>query len=942
MYLRIARLVILIALCVLQGNCIYAQQSRRLVDGIVWPHSVDIESDEESIFIRPVSGAVVVLETPSDTSYTVSDDFGRFMFRKVSSRYFRLKVECMGYETWVREFDGDTLKTLPGGIRVELKAAKETLEAAVVKDEAPVFEFVGDTLKYNVAATQQLSDDDMLQDVFCRLPGISMSNNLVKIMGEEVARIYIDGRLVFGDGVENPLRFLAGSEVVSLKVYDQPTREERLGLVPKGSKKERVVNVVTKSKIKTALIAQAIAGYGRNFENTGSEMDNRYAAGVTGNWFSEMNLLSLNVYLNNIGKGNEYSSVSNISSIPSAYSRVGYVGAKLMRKFRDAELGDMLSASYSYGNTKRISQSSLVRTYSPDENWTSRTYEQDNKGLSRSDAHNVKISFMSVSKFIPAVDLSFSAAGNDNNSASKLENIVDGNRDGYNQLMTENDDEYRYSASLTKAFPVGKSYINANVNFVGGYSFGGSLQRDTTLEASSVTSFVSEPQGKNVGIDARVGLNKSVLQGKYYIAMTMMYSYDHSSVNKLRYADAVAEANLDRMTSDVHTYNYDTYAMQLSMNSQAIGALTANVSVMAQYDRQRRDVTMPQQSVDGLNYFSLIPSLMIGHHKGVVANTSLSLIATPVLPSFEQIRSDFDAANPMYVTRGNPSLKKSTNCRFQLAGSYMVGNINSINVVVHASYIDNKITEKTRYLTEDTVIDGYEMTGGTTYMTYDNLDGAVSAQADVSWSTRIKALKLNLNTFLSYGFMRDPSYVEERLNIAHRHNPAVRFKVSSNFSRKYSFELMTRTAASFVYNSRYSDVSYLDQSVSFNTRNKITDWMFVNAEYHYSLRYPFQDNSNILQDHMLNAIVGFRLKKSGVELNITCYDILNRTSSFRTTVQRNYTQTSFTPDFGRIWMVTAVWRFNSTQRGGADLRSRFINSPQLGRDYENTRYLIKF
>lgn len=939
---RIVRLIVLIALCIMQGSYLYAQQPRYFVDGVVWPHLENSRSDESLIFIRPISGAVVTLETPSDTSYSVSDDFGRFFFRKISSRYFTLKVKCMGYETWSKEFDGDTLKTVYGGIRVELREEKETLEAAVVKDEAPVFEFVGDTLKYNVAATQQLSEDDMLKDVFDRLPGISVTNNLVEIMGEEVSRIYVDGRLVFGEEVGNPLRYLAGSEVISLKVYDQPTREERLGLAPKGSKKERVVNVVTKSKIKTALIAQAIAGYGRNFENTGSETDNRYAAGATGNWFSEMNLLSFNVYLNNVGRGNEYSSVSDISSIPSAYSRVGYAGAKIMRKFNDAELGDVLSASYSYGNTKSISESSLVRTYSPDDNWTSRTYEQDRRSLSRKDAHNVQLSFMTFNKYIPAVDVSFSAAGNDMNSVSRLENIVDGDRSGYNQLMTENGDEYRYTAGLSKIFPVGKSHLMADIKFAGGHSFGGSLQRDTTLETSAVTAYVSEPQGRNADVDARLSINRPVLKNKYNIGMAMMYRYQYSSVNRLRYADAVAEANLDRMTSDVHTYNYDTYSMQFSANSQAVGPFTVNVSLIARYDRQRRDVTMPQQKKDGLDYFSLLPSLNFMHLKGVAANTSLGLYASPVLPSFEQIRSDFDAANPMYVTRGNPALKKSTNCVFQMSGSYMLGRANSLNVVVQASYLDNKITEKTRYFTEDTVVDGYEMSKGTTYMTYDNLDGSMSAQTKVMWNTRLRPLKLTLSTVVSYDFMRDPSYVEERLNIAHRHNPSLTFNVSSNFSRKYDFSLKTRTAASFVYNSRYSDVSYLDQGVSFNSRNKITDWMFVNAEYHYSLRYPFQDTGNILQDHMLNAIVGFRLKKSGVELNLTCYDILNMTSSFRTTVQRNYTQTSFTPDFGRIWMVTAVWRFNSTQRGGADLKSRFINSPQLGRDYENTRYLIKF
>ena len=273
----------------------------------------------------------------------------------------------------------------------------------------------------------------MLRDVFERLPGISMENNIVKIMNEEVAKIYINGKLIFGDDITNPLSYLAGSEVISLKVYDQATREERLGLIPKGSKKERVVNVLTRTKINTALIAQAIAGYGRNFETTGSETDNRYTAGITGNWFSEMNMLSANVYLNNVGRTNEYSAVTNISSIPSDYKRVGYAGVRLVKKFRDPEVGDYLSANYSYGNTRSISERSTDRVYLPSENWTSRSYKQESHTLSRSDAHNVGLLFMTINEYIPAITLSFSAADNDMVSESLMENIVDGVRDGYNQ-----------------------------------------------------------------------------------------------------------------------------------------------------------------------------------------------------------------------------------------------------------------------------------------------------------------------------------------------------------------------------------------------------------------------------------------------------------------------------------------------------------------------------
>ena len=924
--------LMLFAMHTMQAN---AQQAKYMASGSVLSHS---EEGDGSV-LTPVSGAVVQLVSPSDTLYTVTDNQGRFAFRKVVSPHCTISVECLGFETWVKEFN--LADPLSGWISVVLKEKKEKIDAAVVRVEAPVFEFIGDTLKYNVASTQKVSGDDMLRDVFERLPGISMENNVVKIMNEEVAKIYINGKLVFGDDIGDPLSYLAGSEVVSLKVYDQATKEERLGLIPKGSKKERVVNVLTRNKINSALVAQAIAGYGRNFENTGSETDNRYTAGVTGNFFSEKTLLSANVYLNNIGRTNEYSAVSDISSVPSAYSRIGYAGVKLVKKFRDAEMGDILSANYSYGNTKRISERSLSRAYLPDENWTSRTYRQDSRTLSRSDAHNIGVSYMSILPYIPHLDLSFSAAGDQMSSISLMEDIVDGVRGGYNQSMSEKRDEYRFASHIGKSFGLWGVNIGADVRLSGGHSFGNTLQRDTTLASSSVTSFVSEPQGKSFKADVNLRIAKSILNNKWILNGNLDYNHQNESVYKLRYEDAVAEANLDMMTSDVHTYKYDTYRATIGMQSQRSVYSMLNVSVAAQYDHQRRDIVMPGKIMDGKDYFSIYPFLSFVYRKGYASRISLNIMARPILPSYEQIRRDFDATNPMYISRGNPDLKMATDYKLEVGGTYMLAQSHSLDFGLVASYVGNRIITKTTYLTEDVTIDDYQMPKGATFSTYDNVDGAMYTQAMLKWVTTIKPLKLKVSAIAKYGFSRDPSYIEEQLNIAHRHVPAATFEISTNFSSKYRVDIKSNTSSSFVYNSRYTDVSYLDQNLSVNSRNKITDWMFINGQYVYSLRHPFEGGASKLQDHMLNAIVGFAIKKSGVEINLTCYDILNRTSSFKTTVLRNYTQTSFSPDFGRIWMVTAVWRFNSTQRGGRKINFGHA-SPALGRDYEKETSRIRY
>lgn len=927
----------------LSGGSASAQQ-KRLVEGSVRVHPDDMEIMTGGVIdIRygMLPGAVVLMQTPTDTIYTTTDDFGRFLFRKVTARYFTLKVESMGYESWERDVDADTLN--PFGINVLLREKKEEIKAAVVKDEAPVFEFIGDTLKYNVAGTQQIADEDMLQDVLGRLPGISLENGLVKIMDEEVARIYINGKLIFGDSVDDPLRFLAGSQVVSLKVYDQASREERLGLVPKGSKKEKVINVVTKAKLTTALIAQAMAGYGRNMETLGSETDNRYAGGLTGNMFSEKTLISANLYLNNIGRNNEYSAVSNISSVPSTYSRVGYAGAKLVKKFGDAEFGDALSASYSYGNKRNISESAQTRTYLPDENWLSRTYNQESRTLSCGDAHNVAFSYMSASKYIPAVDLSFSVEDNERRAESLMENTVDGVRDGYNQLMEEHGRDYRYSAGMQEAIALGDSgYIYARASVSGGYSRGETIQSDTTIASSVVTSFVSEPQGRSLNADVHVNWSRRVFGEKWIFQTGAAYKHKDETVRKIRYADAVAEANLDRLTSDVHTYKYDTYECNVGMHSVFMGGFMANVSLNARYDHQNRNVTMPESRSGIKGWLSIVPMLSLNYRKGYSCNTNMVFIVRPTLPSYEQIRRDFDVVNPMYITRGNPDLKKATDYVLQISGSYLFGNANSMNVSAEVSYIDDKIVQNSRYMSENIVIDGYDIPKGTTFSTYGNVDGSFAAGTRIQWSARIRPLKTSVTANAGYSFVRDPSYFEEKLNIAHLHDPSFILGINTNFSRKYSIDLKSRTSVSFVYNSRYSDVSYLNQSLTLDSRNRITDWMFINGQYMFTLRHPFQGADAKLQDHMLNAIVGFKVPKSGVEINLTCYDILNMTSSFKTKVLSNYTQTSFIPDFGRIWMVTLVWRFNSTQRGGSNIRFQGVNIPTLGRDYEDNKTYIRF
>ena len=103
----------------------------------------------------------------------------------------------------------------------------------------------------------------------------------------------------------------------------------------------------------------------------------------------------------------------------------------------------------------------------------------------------------------------------------------------------------------------------------------------------------------------------------------------------------------------------------------------------------------------------------------------------------------------------------------------------------------------------------------------------MSLVSDFKWSTRIKPLKLKLTAAANYGFTRDPSYIDNYLNIAYRHTPGMMWEIVPNFSPKYKINVRSNTAFALIKNSNYSDVSYLDQSVAVKSSNNITKWMFI-------------------------------------------------------------------------------------------------------------------
>lgn len=68
-----------------------------------------------------------------------------------------------------------------------------------------------------------------------QLPGTETDDHSVKIMGKQVTKTYIDGRLIFGSDPMAALKNLSATDVLKIKAYDEYENTKTKTNVQRGS-----------------------------------------------------------------------------------------------------------------------------------------------------------------------------------------------------------------------------------------------------------------------------------------------------------------------------------------------------------------------------------------------------------------------------------------------------------------------------------------------------------------------------------------------------------------------------------------------------------------------------------------------------------------------------------------------------------------------------------
>ena len=229
-----------------------------------------------------LDGANIFLIYAKDTLKTTSIN-GVFRFKPIKTGKAKLIITAIGCRKVEKELNIIAGKN--SNLYIEILDESIQLEEVTIKGRIPIVTQNGDTLIFNPKAVN-VQEGDVAMNIVEQLPGTETDDHSVKIMGKQVTKTYIDGRLIFGSDPMAALKNLSATDVLKIKAYDEYENTKTKKLMYRGDL-TRVLNIETKSKLISSWKAHLLASTGSNMDSKNDRGKFRKGLGLTTNFFSE-------------------------------------------------------------------------------------------------------------------------------------------------------------------------------------------------------------------------------------------------------------------------------------------------------------------------------------------------------------------------------------------------------------------------------------------------------------------------------------------------------------------------------------------------------------------------------------------------------------------------------------------------------------------------------
>ena len=925
----VVRLAVLFCLFFLPATCFSQGYS---VKGII-----DDNSDNSAII-----GVTVLLVNQAgtaDRNGTVTDVNGAFMLSDVKAGKYSLQITYVGYKSLRRpvivtnqSIDLGTLK---------MTAGSNELKGVTVREKQIRAEQLGDTSQFRADAFKT-HPDATAEDLVNKMPGVSSDNTGVKVNGETVQQVTVDGKPFFGTDPTLALKNLPAEVIDKIQVFDKLSDQSAFTGFDDGSS-QKTLNIVTRKNKSEGVFGKIYAGYGT---------DDRYIAGGNINIFNGSRRISLLGLSNNINQQN-FSSQDILGAVGSGSGQnrgggsggrgnFGGGGGNGANNFLVGQQGGIsttnafgfnysdnwgkkmkVTGSYFFNGTDNTNVTDLTRNYFTSSDSTNVYHESDNSDAKNYN-HRVNLRFEytidSFNSIIFTPGVSFQK-NNSSGSTFANDSIADVTASATSNKTASNSSGYTSSNNLLFQHKFGKPRRTISLNV------GSNLN-----EKSGDGSYYSSTQ-YGAALPFVRDQHYNLYNNSYSLSPNVTYTEPVSKKGQLliNYSPSVTKSRSDKETYNkdsaqeyvnldpLFSNKYDnTYSTQKGGISYRVGdrKLNFNIGANVQYATLIGDQQYPKSISLSRNFISVLPSSFFNYRFADGRNLRIMYRANTIAPTVTQLQDVVDISNPLLLKTGNADLKQDYEQTFFLRyGLTQAKTAHNFFINIYANYINNYIGNATYIPSRDSSFtDPVTKTatfikGGAQLTRPVNLDGYINTRTFITYGIPAQFIKSNLNLNGGFNFTRTPGLVNSNLNFANNYIPSFGVVLSSNVSEKLDFTLSYNGNYNIVKNTAQSRANndYYNHAASFKI-----NWIFLknfvlntNISENYYTAFSSTGDQNFF---LWNAYLGYKLlKNNALEARLTAYDILNQNKSISRTVTETYIENSVTRVLQQYFMLQLTY-----------------------------------
>lgn len=898
-----------------------------------------------------VPGAVIEValkQSPDKKSYFTSGYGGSFTMSLAYGEY-QGKVTFLGYEETPLEFRVNGAKRDLG--RIELHQSAQQIETVVKEVQALRTSQKGDTLSYNAAAFKVAADADV-EGLLKKMTGITVSNGTVEVQGEEVKKIFVDGKEFFGEDVTTAIKSLPAEAVDRVEVFNKLSDQAEFSGMDDGEG-YKALNIVTHSNMRQGQFGKIYAGGGYDFE----EEKGKYLAGGNVNIFNGDSRLSVLALFNNVNQQNF--SFEDILGVSGGGGMGRGVGQYMVRPQAGVATVNAVGLNYSdtwgsrdqvtfqgsyffnHTRTKNNSTRDRWSEYNADEAALDAILQRDTlteTGTSLTTNQNHRFNARLEWKISENQSLmsrtSFSYQQNDPESLTTGEQW--GNS-GYSKLYDQSKSDYsgyslgeflQYRAKLGKT---GRTitldgYVRYQDNESGALTIANEASAAEWQGAYNpalfpeVVKFYQDANKPTMSYRLRGNFTYTEPVAKYaQVSLQYRFGYEYDEADK-QTNTGYDLTNLLFNPTLSNTYNstYTTHQVGPGFRwAYKKNTLVANVY----YQRSTLDgefvYPSPEKITRNYNHFTYF---LMGNFQFNPQNSiRLFVRSSTDEPNIGDLQSVYNLPNPQYISTGNPELDPSYshNIRFH----YVNSNIEKGRTFMWMFTLQNisdYVATNVEYGKEIEV-------DGTTYKPLQfsspvNMDGYWSLRTHLSYGLPLNFIKCNLNLMAGVNYSLVPSMINGERNDASNMGYDANLTLGSNISENVDFTLSWFGTYNEAKNSLLTSAAknrYFNHSASASLKWTFWKGFTLTASANYNQYVGFTNDYN--EEYLLcNVYLGKKfLKNQRAEIQIGVNDLLNQNKAFARTTGSGWVQNATNSVVGRYYMVNLIFNLRHFGKKGS-------------------------